>query len=234
MIDFHSHVLPAIDDGSRSVAESVSMLHMEAEQGIAHIVATPHFYADRDDPLKFLARRDRAEEKLRRELAQHKDLPELFVGAEVYFFRGMSQWEHLNQLTIRGTSCIMIEMGHSPWQPSVYAELEQIHRRWGLIPVIAHIDRYITPLRTFGIPAALERLPVLVQANAEFFIRRSTASTALRMLRKEQIHLLGSDCHNLKDRKPNLADACKVIDNRLGSAGLKAVRECGQQILNLK
>lgn len=233
MIDFHSHILPAIDDGSRSVSESVSMLRLEAEQGIGCVVATPHFYADRDDPLEFLSRRDWAEEKLRRELAQHKDLPELFVGSEVYFFRGMSQWEHLSQLTIRGTSCIMIEMGHSPWQPSAYEELEQIHRRWGLIPVIAHIDRYITPLRSFGIPSALESLPVLVQANAEFFLRRSTVSMALRMLRKEQIHLLGSDCHNLTDRSPNLGDAWKVIENRLGSDGLLAVQECGRRILGL-
>lgn len=233
MIDFHSHVLPGIDDGSESLAVSMRMLRMEAEQGIDCVVATPHFYADRDNPADFLACRSRAEEALRRELAKHADLPQLLVGAEVYFFRGMSQWDYLPQLTIRGTSCIMVEMGHAPWQPSVYEELSQIHRRWGLVPVIAHIDRYISPLRSFGIPSALEALPVLVQANADFFLRRSTASFALRMLRNDRIHLLGSDCHNLDERKPNLGAARKVIEDRLGSAGLARVQEYERRILSL-
>ena len=44
MIDFHSHVLPGMDDGSASLEESIAMLRMEAEQGITQVVATPHFY----------------------------------------------------------------------------------------------------------------------------------------------------------------------------------------------
>ena len=45
MIDVHSHILPWIDDGSRSLEESMEMLRQEAEQGIQRVVATPHFYA---------------------------------------------------------------------------------------------------------------------------------------------------------------------------------------------
>ena len=76
-IDFHSHVLPEMDDGSASVDMSIAMLQMQAEQGITHVIATPHFYPSRDDPERFLDRRNRAEEKLRREMAKHSDLPEI-------------------------------------------------------------------------------------------------------------------------------------------------------------
>ena len=65
VIDFHSHVLPGVDDGSASVAESISMLRLEVEQGIHHVVATPHFYARYDSPESFLKKRDAAEELLR-------------------------------------------------------------------------------------------------------------------------------------------------------------------------
>ena len=62
--DFHSHILPAIDDGSATVEESVAMLRMEAEQGITHVVATPHFYAAHQTPETFLQARDAAEAAL--------------------------------------------------------------------------------------------------------------------------------------------------------------------------
>ena len=50
MVDFHSHILPGIDDGSASLEESIELLKREAEQGINHVVATPHFYAQHDTP----------------------------------------------------------------------------------------------------------------------------------------------------------------------------------------
>ena len=64
IIDFHSHVLPGIDDGSKSVEQSIAMLKREAEQGITHVVATPHFYPQEDRPEKFLRRREKAFEKV--------------------------------------------------------------------------------------------------------------------------------------------------------------------------
>lgn len=43
VVDFHTHILPGIDDGSKTSEESVAMLQMEAQQGIEHVVLTPHF-----------------------------------------------------------------------------------------------------------------------------------------------------------------------------------------------
>ena len=62
--DFHSHVLPGMDDGSRSTEESLEILKRMQEQGIAAVVATPHFYASRHFPEEFLERRERAKQKI--------------------------------------------------------------------------------------------------------------------------------------------------------------------------
>ena len=57
LTDFHSHILPGVDDGSTSVEESIAMLRMLSRQGVSHVVATPHFYPNYDDPEQFLRRR---------------------------------------------------------------------------------------------------------------------------------------------------------------------------------
>lgn len=216
MIDAHSHILPGIDDGSRSVEESIQMLRAEAEQGVQRVIATPHFYAHSDTPERFLNRRAESEAILRQEMRKHDGLPKLSIGAEVYFFHGISESELINRLTIDKKSCILIEMTEAPWRESVYAELEGISKKQGLIPIIAHIDRYISRFRTHSIPERLAELPVLVQANASFFLRPWTAPLAMRMLRNDQIQLIGSDCHNLSDRKPNLGAARAAIEKKLG------------------
>ena len=64
MVDFHSHVLPAVDDGSRDVAESIALLTDLAKQGVKTVVATPHFYANRHSVNRFLEKRQTAYEKL--------------------------------------------------------------------------------------------------------------------------------------------------------------------------
>lgn len=229
--DFHSHILPNMDDGSASVEESIAMLRLEAEQGIGQVIATPHFYPRHDSPERFLARRREAERILRDAMALHDNLPEVICGAEVYFFPGISECDALPQLTIGGKKCILIEMPPVPWTKSMYLELEAIQARWGLTPIIAHVDRYLGVLNTHGIPQQLEKLPVLVQANASFFLRSSSRGRALRMLKQDQIQLLGSDCHNLTSRPPNLEKALQVIGRHLPPDILERISSYQQQAL---
>ena len=231
MIDFHSHILPNMDDGSSSLEASIAMLRAAAFQGITHVVATPHFYAWGDDPQSFLERRDRAEKALRKEMARQDGLPRVLMGAEVAFFRGISHSEFLPQLTIRGKRCILIEMPPAPWPEEYYRELEDIRIKWGVIPIIAHIDRYIGPFRTYGIPRRLARMQVYVQANGSFFLGRARGEMALWMLKADQIHLLGSDCHNMTKRKPNLGPAVDKIRQRLGDAAVRRILKYSREAL---
>ena len=59
-IDFHSHILPKIDDGSRSVEESVKLLDLMAQDGVSVVAATPHFYCSKTSIHRFLDRRAEA------------------------------------------------------------------------------------------------------------------------------------------------------------------------------
>lgn len=215
VVDFHSHVLPCIDDGSASIEESIAMLRMEAEQGIRRVVATPHFYPQTDSPERFLARRNAAEARLKDAMSGQENLPEIICGAEVYFFSGISDCEALPELAIGNKNCILIEMPMTTWKKKMYAELEAIQAKWGITPIIAHVDRYLGALSDHGIPQQLEKLPVLVQANASFFLRSGSRGKALRMLKRDQIQLLGSDCHSIKNRPPKLDQALQIIEKNL-------------------
>ena len=229
--DFHSHVLPNMDDGSTSVEMSIAMLQAAAKQGVTHVIATPHFYAHRTSPEQFLEKRERSEALLRAEMAKHDGLPKLSVGAEVLFFNGISDSEALKLLTIAGKDCILLEMAESPWGDYAYREMQQIREKQGIIPIIAHVDRYIGPWQDFGIPKRLEQIPVAVQANASFFLRPFTVRMAMRMLKRGQIHVLGSDCHNLTTRQPNLGSAIQRIEQKLGQEALDYIHSWENALL---
>ena len=96
MIDFHTHILANVDDGSQSLHESLCMLQREQEQGVEKIIATPHFYAHRDTVSQFLFRR---EEAIRLLLQERQDISVL-IGAEVYYFPGIGKAEQLSRLSL--------------------------------------------------------------------------------------------------------------------------------------
>lgn len=227
-VDFHSHILPRIDDGSRSAEESLEMLRTSAEQGVREVILTPHFYPQQNNPERFLERRRISYDLLREATAGETGLPALRCGAEVYFYPQMSHSDVLRSLVIEGTSHILVEMPMSQWTDNMYRELECIYHNLGLTPIVAHVDRYLGRFRDFGIPKRLAELPVLVQANADFFLE---ASKAMKMLQNRQIHLLGSDCHNLTTRKPNLGQALDRINKKLGPEALNWIESCEKQVL---
>ncbi len=233
LTDFHSHILPGVDDGSASVDESIAMLRLLGEQGVSHVIATPHFYPNYDSPERFLQRREDAYASLLTQMEGNSSLPRISLGAEVLFFRGMSESELLPRLTIEKKHCILIEMPPPPWSEAMYRELEAVRTKQGLTPIIAHVDRYISPFRTHGIPQRLAQLPVLVQANAGFFLKPTTASMALKLLKADQIQLLGSDCHNLTTRPPEMGRAVQRIEEKLGQGILDRIRDYEHMILDV-
>lgn len=231
VVDFHTHVLPQVDDGSASIEESLALLRMEAEQGIRQVVATPHFYAQVDAIKPFLERRTAALSRLREAMQDDPTLPQLSIGAEVHYFSGIGKADILEALAIDNGYCVMIEMPMREWTDQMYWDLENIHQNFGLVPIVAHIDRYISPLNNHGIPERLMELPVIVQANASFFQRFSTRGLALRMLEKRQIHLIGSDCHNLNYRPVNIKPTIDLIQSKLGQQTIARINALEQKIL---
>lgn len=231
MIDFHTHILPKTDDGSKNIEESLAMLEMEAAQGITHVAATPHFYAQHDSPEKFLARRQAAFDKLNQAISDSSQkLPKITLGAEVYYFSGISSSSIISEMAIKNTSSILIEMPSQPWSNSMLHELEEIYSNFRVTPIIAHIDRYINRFNVRSTVESLSKFNVIIQANASFFISRFTRKLALSMLDDGIIRLLGSDCHNIKERKPNLGTAMQIITDKLGANALDTVKKTQQDL----
>lgn len=211
LIDFHTHILPCVDDGSSGVSESVAMLEAIKDQGISQVVLTPHFYPWHHSPDSFLARREEAYDSLLRRIGGRTDLPRMRLGAEVYYFEGISDSDCLDKMRISGTNAVLIEMPMGKWTPRMLRELAGIWEKQQIRPVVAHVDRYMGLLHNKDLPDVLADLPVMVQMNSSFFLHPFTAGRAVKLLEQQKVHLLGSDCHNMTSRVPNLEQAVRVI-----------------------
>ena len=215
MTDFHAHVLPGIDDGSSSVEESVALLEMLCVQGVSRVCATPHFNALYDEPDRFIKRRDEAFLRLE-EAAAEKEIPQIILGAEVAYFPGICNMQSIERLCLAGTRYLLLEMPCEPWSDYTVNELVKLAVSKDVVPVLAHVERYLSYQKA----NALERLRdvgVLMQVNASFFINRKTRRRALELLKRGEVHFLGSDCHDLVLRPPRYAEAVKVIEDKFGN-----------------
>jgi len=215
MIDFHAHILPKMDDGSKSIEESEKMIEASFNQGIEMIVATPHFYPWLEKPQDFLLRRTEAIKSL--------DVPlsKIRVGSEVAYYDGIVNSEDVELLKIADSNFLMIEMPMTIWTKRMLDSLHVIEKRTKLKIVIAHLDRYIRAQKsTFNIDYVCENF--LIQANADYFINRRTQRKALKMINENRIDFIGSDCHNLTSRPPNVGEAYQAIEKKIGSISVKA------------
>jgi protein-tyrosine phosphatase len=138
VIDLHSHLLPAVDDGSRSVEQSVKVLNEMARQGITDVCLTPHLQSGRAEagpPSAHL----RAFEALR---AAAPAIPRLHRGAEVMLDRPVTRPVALaRNVTIAGTRYILVEFPRLVAHDTVTIALSQVVEL-GLVPVLAHPERY--------------------------------------------------------------------------------------------
>ena len=201
MIDSHCHILPGMDDGSKSVEQSVAMLRMELENGIERVVLTPHFYAHQNSPQRFLKRRQEAWKRLQAALPD--GMPQMVMGAEVQYFEGICGVEDLHDLCIQGTDLLLLEMPQQKWTNRMIRDVVELQDREDMTIMFAHIERFLdcTDDKTWDY---LRRCGVLMQTNASFLTGFWTKHKAKKMLRQGKIQFLGSDAHNLTDRRPNL------------------------------
>lgn len=232
MIDLHSHVLPKMDDGSSGVQESAKMLRESYRQGVDLMAATPHFYGHKEDPERFLRRRQEAIEWLR-QVYDGDSMPQLLFGAEVAYFRGMSHCEELRELRIGDSKLLLVEMPFSGWTGRVIDDVCSIKTRLGLTPVLAHVERYPAKGDFVKYSEALLEAGIFFQCNAEFFQSGLAGMKAIGMMKRNQIHFLGTDCHNMTKRPPNLGAAAERIRKRLGEAVLDELNDFGYDSLGV-
>lgn len=214
MIDFHSHILPGIDDGSSDVEESIKLLDMLSEQGVTTVVATPHFFANDQSVEQFLEKREESFRELSKVISD--STPKILLGAEVKYYPGISRMENLKKLCIESSDLLLLEMPISEWTEYTVKELIDISCSGSITPVLAHIERYLKFQQMQTIRRLIE-CDILMQVNATFFTRFTTRRKACRLLKENFVHLIGSDCHNSVYRPPLIGKATEIIGKRLGT-----------------
>lgn len=212
MIDFHSHILPEMDDGADCVETSLAMLRESFLQGVDIMVSTSHFYADEDYPQRFLERRMETAKVLQDAMMlQAEVFPRIVLGAEVLYFPGISQAEELAPLMIGNSRCMLVEPPMAQWTDSMLDEILQMGENLKCRPVIAHVDRYMTYLEDESLISRVLEREMLVQVNAGYFLNPATTKSAMKHLKQGDIHLIGSDCHNMSTRAPNLGQVRRLV-----------------------
>ncbi len=214
LIDFHSHILPGIDDGSPNAEMSDKMLLMEKEHGIGKIVLTPHFYLHEQSVSRFLEKRAGAIEKFA-PLAEKQGI-EVKYGAEVLYTKSLADQE-LEKLCIGDTHYMMIEL---PYQRLSDRFINEFRSFAGsifpdIILILAHAERYLSFTSEESVYEIMNT-DMLVQLNSgDFRAFSKSAKFMYGLLRDGLAHLLGTDCHNITSRPPNMPTAQKAIGKKI-------------------
>lgn len=207
MTDLHTHILPAMDDGAADLAQSRAMLRSQHRQGVDTVVLTPHFYRVDETVESFLDRRARSWELLQSGLPAGS--PELILGAEVTWYHGIMDEPRIADLCLGDSGCILLEMPLRPWSETLLEQVYQFAGVTGTTPILAHVERYLH-LQKSGQVKTLIEMGIPMQISAEAFRKPFTRLKSLHML-KTGTWFLGSDCHDMNTRPPNMGLAAAYI-----------------------
>lgn len=212
-IDFHSHILPNIDDGSDSVQTSYNMLKKMAEESVDVAFATPHFRFYIEDENVFIKKRTEAYEKLQsymEKMGDTADLPEIRMGAEIRVRKTMPKFSRYEELSLEGTGMMLFELPYDKYSAYYGENIHNISHEYGYIPVIAHIERYLDIYSPGDFDELFSIPDVVLQITTDFTESRKTAHFVADIINEEFPVLFGSDCHNMTSRPPCMS---KVLDN---------------------
>ena len=216
MIDFHTHILPAVDDGAKTEEISAQMLRALQDQGVGEVLLTPHYYAQKRSAEAFLTARNEAFEKI---CTAVPDGMKIRLGAEVRL-TGVNDPsdDALCSLAIEGTKCVLIEFPFlQTWSLHLIERVRSFTTETGYIPVLAHVERYIPILSKPKILQELMEAGCLFQVNTGAFYQKPVQRFALTLLKKDMVHCLGTDAHDLENRAPDYTQAIEAVK----SAGLE-------------
>lgn len=229
MIDFHSHILPAIDDGSQDVETSLKMLDISRQNGVDAVVLTPHCHPRSQEHIdSFLKRRDDAFKTLSSLVTE--ELPQLIPASEIRIYQDFHKYKRLDELCIFGTNYILLEMPYELWKDYAFEEIYQI-TLLGFRPIMAHLDRFLDQQKHFR---EIFSLGSLVQMNTSAFLETATRKKMADFFESGHIHVIGSDTHDLITRKPDMKDAYDVILKKFGKEYIDYIDYAGKSILQNK
>jgi protein-tyrosine phosphatase len=214
VIDIHSHILPEVDDGPKSWEMAEAMCQMAAQDGIEHIVATPHsndryFY-------------DRAYLSTLLETLQDRIGPQpvLSLGCDFHlsFDNMQAALRTPEKFCIGKSHYLLVEFSNFSISPQVDDWFTQMHER-GITPIITHPERNPILQENPQRVVKWRELGCAVQVTASVFTGfwgPRPRQIADWLLKEKTVHFLSSDAHDTKRRVPILSEARKVIAKDFG------------------
>lgn len=214
MIDIHSHIIPFVDDGSKTLEDSKKMLESAYKAGITKIVLTPHYiegkYIKNKQEIAFEINRL---ESIKNELGYNNI--ELIQGNEIMVdANSVGLLENGNLSTINNTRYVLIEFSLT-FKPCNIEMIIQSFLDSDFIPIIAHPERYLYVQKDISFIEKCVEYGALTQMNINSIdgsYGKEAKKTVIKLLKKDLIHTWGSDVHFFRDSYSNI-DKCfkKVI-----------------------
>lgn len=220
MIDIHTHILPFVDDGSKSLSDSIKLVKTAYEQGVEAIILTPHHRSPYFESAENIKKTfDEFCDKVK-----ELNLPvKLFLGQEVHICSGIVDLYKQNKvLTIANTNYCLIEFDFNTYCdiPETVYELKKA----GYIPIVAHFERY--HYATLEDAFEVKRMGGLIQVNAEsvlggFFKNREERRRVHTLFMEECVDFVASDSHVV--RKYDLKRAGELVKKKYGEDAYNTV-----------
>ena len=226
MIDFHSHILPGIDDGSKNLEDTLKMLKEAKEVGFTKIISTSHYL----DGYYEVEEKERIEllEELKK---QQKDI-ELYLGSEIYISDVMIEFlKGKKASTINNSRYVLFEL---PMNSKTMLAKEAIYqlRGNGYIPIIAHPERYCYIQDDIKYLEELAEMGALFQSNYGSIIGiygKKAEKTVKKLLKQDFIQFLGSDVHRPNQIYHNIPKIMKKLKRIISSEKIEELTTINPQ-----
>lgn len=236
-IDIHSHILPFVDDGSSDMWTTLKMLKLSEEEGIASIIATPHYRSGmkRKSISEIKEILEEVQEKIEKEGLQIK----IYLGNEVLFGEGIIEKIKKGEiLTLNESDRVLIEFYPNEEYQYINDFTENLLYE-GFIPVIAHIERYQCLYRNQDYVKKLKENGCEIQVNAgsitgPFYSEsRSFVNT---LLKKKYVDYIGTDAHDLKNRRPLIKKSADFLYKKYGREYAEKIlfKNAGRNLIKLE
>ncbi len=228
MTDFHTHILPGIDDGAKDVNASIAMLKVLQKIGFTDVVLSPHFYSHKEPAESFLARRNEAVKVLASALPA--DAPRLYVGAEVYLSTLLFNFSDLSKLTVNG-SCMLTELPYEQsFSETTKKNVERLIYHRDITPVLAHIERYPDLMSERTLRYFLD-MGCRVQMNMGVFTDRSVRRKLKKYIENGYVSTVGSDSHSVNGLEERLTAAKEGAEKLFGAHFLEGIGAYAKETL---
>ena len=216
MIDFHNHILPSVDDGSRSIDMSLSMLEYAQDQGITDVVNTVHLQHPKMEGKDISFNRIKREiDDLETILYKNNIDINIHMGSEVFFLPNLVELIDDPIATIGNGKYMLIEF-HPYNIPEIHKQVFFDLKMKGVTPIIAHPERYKKVQDNINIVAEWLEAGCIIQIDAGSplgFLGQQAKKTSELLIKNNWYQIIGSDAHDNKNRNFCMKESLHYINS---------------------